>query len=97
MSVGGHRKILHTERFQSRYKVFYAGAHQGFATSDAYFTDTHADENASEAFVLVPFKKGMLGHVIFRIRRAAVDTAKIAAVGDRDAQVGDLAAEFVSQ
>ena len=33
--------------------------------------------------------------IIFRIGGAAVDAAEIAAIRDRDAQVGDLPAEFV--
>jgi len=35
--------------------------------------------------------------VIFGICRTAIQAAKIAAVGDRDAQVGDLASEFVEE
>src|SRR5439155_2933198 len=33
--------------------------------------------------------------IVFRVSRTAVDTAEVAAVRDGDAQVGDLAAEFV--
>jgi ribonuclease D len=33
--------------------------------------------------------------VVFRVGRAAVDAPEVAAIRDGDAQVGDLAAEFV--
>jgi hypothetical protein len=39
----------------------------------------------------------MFGHVILGIRRTAIDAAKIAAIGDGDAQIGDLAPEFVEE
>jgi hypothetical protein len=39
----------------------------------------------------------MFGHIVFRIRRTAVDATEIAAVGHGDAQVVNLAAEFVKQ
>jgi hypothetical protein len=39
----------------------------------------------------------MVCHVILRVRRAAIDAPEIAAVGDRDAQVGNLAAVFVEE
>src|ERR1700732_1611777 len=35
--------------------------------------------------------------MILAVGRTAIDTAKIAAVGDRDTQVGDLAAVFVEE
>ena len=46
---------------------------------------------------LVPGQEFVAGHVIFRIGGAAIDAAEIAAIGDRDAQVGDGAVEFVGE
>ena len=56
-----------------------------------------ADENADHAFVFVPVEQMLGGHVLFRIGRTAIDAAEVAAVGDGDPEVGDLAAEFVSK
>src|SRR5215470_951219 len=39
----------------------------------------------------------MMGHVVFRGGRTAINAAKIAAVRHRNAQVGDLPAEFVNE
>ncbi len=50
-----------------------------------------------QAFVFVPVEQMLGGHVLFRIGRTAIDAAEVAAVGDRDPEVGDLAAEFVSK
>jgi hypothetical protein len=52
-------------------------------------------EDAGEAVELRPGKDLVVVAIVFRVGGAAVDTAKIAAVRDRDAQVGDLPVEFV--
>jgi len=97
MAVGGHREILDAESFQSRDEILYAGADERLSTGHAYLADAHADQDADDALVFVPVEKLADGHVIVRIGRAAIDAAEIAAVGDRNAKVGDLAAEFVGE
>ena len=95
MAVCGDRKIANADGFQARDEIFDAGAYERLATCDANFLNAHADENAREALELVPLEKFVVRHVIVGIGGAAVDAAEIAAVSDRDAEVGDLAAEFV--
>ena len=73
------------------------GANQRLAARHANFANPHADENACQAFVLVPREQVRRWHMRFRVRGAAIDAAEIAPVRYRDAQVGDLAAEFVSK
>ncbi len=46
VAVGGHRKVLHAERFEASNKILDAGAHQGLASGDAHFANAHGDENA---------------------------------------------------
>jgi len=97
ISVGRHRKVARAESFQASDEVDDAGANERLAAGDANFADAHADEDAGEALVFVPRKEFVLGFVMFGIGGAAIDAAKIAAVGDRQAKVGDGAAEFVRQ
>ena len=97
VAVRGHRKVLNAERFQPRDEILDAGANQRLAARDANFADAHADQNAHQSLVFVPCEQIARRHVLFRVGGAAIDAAEIAAVRDRDAQVGDLAAEFVSE
>ena len=97
LAVRGHREVLDAERFQPRDEILDAGAHQRLAARDANLANAHADEDARQALVFVPCEQLGRRHVRFRIGRAAIDAAEIAAVRDRDPQVGDLAAEFVGR
>ena len=95
VAVGSDREIVDADCFEVRDKIFDAGADKRFATRDANFLNAHADENAREALIFVPFEQLVVRHVVIGIGRAAINAAEVAAVGDRDAEVGDLAAEFV--
>ena len=97
VAVGCDGKIGDAHFFESGDEIFDAFADQRLAAGDADFADAFGDENASKALELVPVEEFVAGHVIFRIGGAAIDAAKIAAIGDGDAQVGDGAAEFIGE
>jgi len=97
VAVGGHGEIVDAELFEARNEILDAGADERLAARDANLANAHADENADEALVLLPLEQLVARHVIFVIGGTAIDAAKIAAVGDRDTQVGDGAAEFVDE
>jgi hypothetical protein len=95
MAVGGHRKIFDTEGVETRYIVFDAVANEWLAAGDADLADTEAKKNAREPVEFGPGEDFVVIAVIFGIGGTAVDAAEITAVRDGDAQVGDLAPEFV--
>ena len=95
VAIGGHREVCDAERVQAGDVVFDAFANQRLTAGDADFADAERDEDAREPIEFRPGENLVVIAVVFRIGGTAVDAAKIAAVGDRDAQVGDLAAEFV--
>src|SRR6266436_4111972 len=80
---------------ETRDVVFDAFAHERLAAGDADFADAEAQEDFSETVQLGPRENFVVVAVVFGVGGAAVDATEIAAVRDGDAQVGDLAAEFV--
>src|SRR5258708_10263686 len=72
-----------------------AFANQRLATRDANSENPEAQENAGQAVQLGLGKNLVVVEIIFRIGRTAVHAAEVAAVGNRDTQVRNLAAEFV--
>ena len=65
------------------------------APGNADFANAQTQEDAREPVEFGPGKNFVVVTVVFGVGGAAVDATEIATVGDRDAQVGDLAAEFV--
>ena len=95
MAVGGHGEILDAEGVETSDIVLHAFANERLATGDADFTDAQAEKDPSKAVEFRPGENLVMIAVIFRVSGAAVDAAEVATVRDGDAQVGDLAAEFV--
>src|SRR6266481_2277256 len=77
--------------------LFYALPNQRLASGNTNFSYSEAHEDSRQAIQLRPGQNLIVIAIIFRIGRAAIDAAEIAAVGHRDAQVGNLAPEFVVQ
>src|SRR6266849_5967121 len=65
------------------------------APGNADFANAQTQKDARQAVEFGPGKNFVVVAVVFRVGGAAVDAAEIATVGDRNAKVGDLAAEFV--
>jgi hypothetical protein len=81
------------ERGEERYDP---ATHQRFAAREPELPDTARDEGAAQPIKLFEREEVGLGqkrHVL----RHAIDAAKIATIGDRDAQIGDCPAEGVDQ
>src|SRR5579859_2153806 len=95
MAVGGHGKVFDSERMEPRNVILDAGADQRFAASDANLANAEAQKNVREPVQFGPGKNFVMVAVILGIGGAAVHAAEVAAVRDRDAQVGDLPTEFV--
>src|SRR5258708_11516587 len=95
VAVRGHGDVRHTKLVQLADIAFRAIAHQRFAAGDAHLLDAQVRKNPRQAPEFVPGKNLIVLAVIFRVRGAAIDAAEVAAVGDRDPQVGDLASELV--
>ena len=95
VAVGGHGDVFDLKGAEVRDEIFHAGADGGFAASHAHFFDAERFEHAREAIELRPGQDFVMLAIIFRVGGAAVHATEIAAIGDRDAQVGDLPAEFV--
>src|SRR5580704_15100766 len=95
VAVGGHRKVFDAESVKPRDVILDAFTNQRLTASDANFANAEAQKNARQAVELGPGENFVVISIIFRVSGAAIDAAKIAAVGDGDAEVGDLAAEFV--
>jgi len=99
-TVGGQRKLLHRATSEmARHgpeERDYIFPHKRFAACDAELPDAKSDEGRAEPVQFLkreefPFRKKR--HVL----RHAVDAAEIAAVGDRNAQIGDGAGEWIDK
>jgi len=95
VAVGGHGKVLDADCVEVGNEAFDAAAHQRLAPRNAHLGDAEAHKDARQALEFVPGKNLIVVAVVFRVGGTAIDTAEIAAVGDRDAQVFDLASELV--
>src|ERR1700737_2756108 len=95
MAVGGHGKIFDAARRQTGDKFDNSITHQGLAASDAHLTNAELQKNSRKPIEFVPGKYLIVGAIIFRVSGTAVNATKIASIGDRDAQVSDLAAVLV--
>jgi hypothetical protein len=99
MPVGGECNIerLTRERSQLRKladEVNQAFAQQRLATRQADFFNAAGDEQARNPEVI---RKWQIAVERALIAGAAIDALIVAAVGDRDPQVGNVAPEFVAQ
>lgn len=95
VAVGGHREIFNAESMEACDVIFDAIADERLTASDANFPNAEVQEDAGKAVELRPREDFVVVAIVFRVGRAAVNAAKIAAIRDGDAQVGDLPAEFV--
>jgi hypothetical protein len=95
VAVGRHGQVLDTKGVEAGDIVFHSFADQRLAARDANFANTEVQENVSEAVEFWPGEDFVVVAVIFGVCGTAIDTAKVAAVGNRDAEIGDLAPEFV--
>ncbi len=100
-AIGGQRDFRHAQiLFQDANEIRQIRPQQRFAAGQTHFLDpqlakgAHDPRQLRQAYQLVLFQKGMvraenlLGH--------AIGAAKIAAIGDRDAQIAQRAAELVT-
>jgi len=95
MAVGGHGEIFDAELMETCDVIFNAFADERLATSDADFANAETQKNFGQAIKFGPGKNFVVVAIVFGIGGAAVDAAEVTAIGDGDAQVGDLASEFV--
>src|ERR1700732_3952057 len=95
MAVSSHGKVFDTERVKACNVIFHTCTHQRLSAGNAYLTNAEAQKNVAQPVQLGPGENFAMLAVVFWVRRAAVHAAEIAAVGNRNAQVGDLPAEFV--
>jgi hypothetical protein len=95
LAVGGHREVLNAEVAEAGKETFDTVADKGFAAGDADFANAEADKNLCEPIKLRPGENLVVIAIVLRVGRTAVNASEIAAVRDGDAQVCDLAAEFV--
>ena len=99
-AVGGQGQLIESAALQVARQVLDqahdALADQGLAAGDPQLADAEPDEARGEAVELLQgqdLRLGQEGHVLGH----AVDAAQVAAVGDRDPQIGDGATEPVDQ
>src|ERR1700733_10283945 len=97
MPVCGDRWSLDPERGKPADVILDAIANQRFAAGYANFSDAQPYKNPHQMIELPPCKNFVVIAVVFRVGRAAIHAAKIAAVCDRNAQVGDRPSEFVAK
>src|SRR5216684_1437424 len=95
VAVGSHGEVFDTEGVETADVVLDASPDERLAPGNADFADAQTQEDARQAVEFGPGKNFVVVAVVFRVGGAAVDAAEIATVGDRNAKVGDLAAEFV--
>src|SRR5713101_8311898 len=97
MAVGGHGKVFDAHFMQMRDEIFDAIADQRLATGHADLANAKTQEDFPQTLEFRPAQEFVLGAVLFGVGRAAVDAAEVAAVGDRNPQVGDGTIELVVQ
>ena len=97
-AVGGERQLLQfaapSAAAEGADQAQHVLPHQRLAAGQADALDAEADEGAAEAVQLLQAQDlglGQEGHVL----RHAVDAAEVAAIGDRDAEIGDPSAERI--
>ena len=99
-AVGGERELLERAgREVARHRVEEgqdALAHQGLAAGDAQLPHAEADEGVAEPVELLERQELRLGQEL-HVLGHAVDAAEVAAVGHRDAQIGQPPSERIDQ
>jgi hypothetical protein len=99
VTVGGHRKIEvftveGTQLCQLADEINHAAAQQGLSPGEADFLDPERRRDAS--YAQIDGKRQVAIEGAF-VARATVDTLVVATIRNRDAEIGDGAAEFVSE
>jgi len=94
-AVGGHGKVREAESGEAREIAFDTIADERLSAGDADLANAEAMKNEGEAIEFQPGEDLGVIAIIFGISGAAINTAEIAAIGDGDAQIRDLAAEFI--
>ena len=99
MAVGGERDVEFVaiggaQLGQLADEIDHALAQQRLAAGDADFLDSKSDQHARHAQIV---GKRQIAVERALVPGAAVNTLVVAAVGDRDPQIGDGAAEFVGE
>src|SRR5260370_25385977 len=97
MAIRGHGKVFDAHFMQMRDEIFDAIADQRLATGHAYLANAKTQEDLPQALEFRPAQEFILRAVLFGVGRAAVNAAEVAAVGDRNPQVGDGTIELVVQ
>src|SRR5579872_349243 len=97
MPVGGHGEVRHAEGPQAADEFLYSGANQRFAAGNANLANAKTQKNAGKTFELRPGEDFIVSTIVLGVRGTAIDAAKVAAVGHRNAEIGDLPPEFVVQ
>ena len=97
MAVGRDREVFDAMRGEPAYKIFDSVADKRLSAGDADFANAKADENLRKAVKFRPGEEFVVVAIVLGVGGAAIDTTEIAAIGDRDTQVGDGAAEFVAK
>jgi len=95
VAVGSHGEVGNTQSVETGDVVFRAVADQWFAASDADFANTAAEKDFGHAVKFGPGENLIVVAIVLGVGGAAIDAAEVTTVSDRDAQVGDLAAETV--
>ena len=98
VAVGRHREVPKAlDRRQHRDQTRELLADQGLATGQPYVLDPEPDQQGHEAFDLLEREHLVTLEPGQPVGRHAVLAAEVAAIGDRDAQVGDRPAVGVDQ
>src|SRR5207245_952437 len=95
VAIGGHGEILDAEGVEAGDIFLNTFADERFAAGNADFANAKAEEDRGKPVEFWPGENFVMIAVVFRVGRAAVDAPEVAAIRDGDAQVSDLAAEFV--
>jgi len=102
MAVGGERDVerltigifCHAQSRQFLHKIDHAFSKQRLTAGEANLRDPHADQHPRHAQIVgkrqVAIKRAF-------VAGAAVNALVIAAIGNRDSQIGDAAAELVGK
>ncbi|MCY1541213.1 hypothetical protein D9M68_768910 [compost metagenome] len=96
-SIAGHHQFVQAGQCRDpRAEIDYTVAHQGLAAGQADLLDAQADEQGGQAIQLFE-PEHLLARQEAHVLSHAVDTAEVAPVGDRHAQIVDLPAETILQ
>ncbi len=97
-AVGGYRQVLDAiDPRQHRNELRKLPAHQWFAAGETHVVNTHTRKQSDQPGDLLESQDLCALEPGQAVGRHAVLTAKVAAIGDRHAQIGDATAMAVKQ